>query len=234
METQMTYRERLEARAARREEWAASRARKYEQANNTARELSKRFEWGQPILVGHHSEKSARNAQARMWNATERAHEHANKASEHAYKADGINRQLERSIFSDDPDAIDALVIRIAELEAKRDAMKIENDAFRKAHKAELKSMTAYQKDQVLPHASFTLTNLSANIRRNKERLSDLQRVATDDRPLKVMQARRDGECERCSGAIASGEWIGKYSDGWLHVKGDESTPNGAWIPACE
>jgi hypothetical protein len=35
--------------------------------------------------------------------------------------------------------------------------------------------MTAYQRDQVLPHAGYELTNLSGNIKRNRDRLAMLQ-----------------------------------------------------------
>lgn len=227
----MTRRERLEARAAKRAQWAQSRERKSEQANDRAHELSKRFEMGQPILVGHHSEKSARSAQQRMWDATERAVEHADKAREHASVSAGIRSQLDRSIYSDDEDAIERLEERIASLEAQRDRMKVRNAEFRKAHGPALRGMTSYQRDQAMPHQSYELTNLGGNIRRNRERLEQLKRQAEHpDRPQRVIRARRPGACERCSVAIDPGDWIGKFADGWLHVTADGD----AWVAACE
>lgn len=62
----MTRRERLERRAERRREWAESRDRKSAAAFESARKLTDGIPLGQPILVGHHSEKPEREILAAL------------------------------------------------------------------------------------------------------------------------------------------------------------------------
>ncbi len=57
---------RAEERAERFEGYSENRARDSETAHNAAGQISERFYGGQPILVGHHSEKRARRDQQRM------------------------------------------------------------------------------------------------------------------------------------------------------------------------
>lgn len=56
----MTYRDRREAKADRLREWAEKREAKAAAAFDSAATLSDAIPFGQPILVGHHSEKRAR------------------------------------------------------------------------------------------------------------------------------------------------------------------------------
>ena len=51
-----TYRERRQARADKLREWSASRAAKSDAAHDAATSISAGIPFGQPILVGHHSE----------------------------------------------------------------------------------------------------------------------------------------------------------------------------------
>lgn len=129
----MTTRERREARAARRRKWAASAANTAEEKFRAADKLASVIPLGQPILVGHHSEGHARRDQARIMSAGFAGVDAQKRAKRHAAKADEIDRQLERSVFDDDPDAIERLRERIAENEEKvAEALAI-NRAFRKA-----------------------------------------------------------------------------------------------------
>lgn len=65
--------ERQEARAERFEEYQEKRAADAHAAGNVAQAVSQRFEFGQPILVGHHSEKKARKDKERIDAALHRA-----------------------------------------------------------------------------------------------------------------------------------------------------------------
>ena len=56
----MTTREKMERKAARREEWAESRREAASAAFSSARETASNIPLGQPILVGHHSERRMR------------------------------------------------------------------------------------------------------------------------------------------------------------------------------
>lgn len=125
----MTYRERRERRAARRREWQESRARKKDAAE---REFAQRLEelppMGEPIKVGHHSERRHRRAFDRVDRAIAKVSEHDQMEQRHRQAAGAIESELDRSIYDDDADAIDQLRERIEQLEEKRARMKAIND----------------------------------------------------------------------------------------------------------
>jgi DNA repair exonuclease SbcCD ATPase subunit len=171
----MTYRDRQLAKAERLRGWAEKREVTSAADLERARQMASIIPFGQPILVGHHSERGDRAYRGRIERTYERAFESADKAERMAARADGIERAAEGAIYSDDEDAIERLEERIAELEAKRDRIKAENAAFNAEHKAELKTMTAYDRDRARPHAGYELTNLSGNIKRQRDRLAMLR-----------------------------------------------------------
>ena len=123
----LTTRERKERRLERRLDWAESRERKAEQTRKAADAAVAGIPLGQPILVGHHSEKRHRRAIDRHDRNFLKTGEHLHMADRHRSRAAGIQEQLNRSIYSDDDDAIPALQQRIAELEARRTRMKAIN-----------------------------------------------------------------------------------------------------------
>ena len=84
------------------------------------------------------SERGARADQRRMENGIRSAVENWGMAKHHGEKANGIERQLRTSIFSDDGDAVEKLEAKIAKLEAKRDAAKVANAAYRRDHPSSL------------------------------------------------------------------------------------------------
>ncbi len=113
-----------------------------------------------------------------------------------ARRADGIEAAADRAIYSDDPDAIDQLEVRIAALEAERDRWKAYNAACRKAkqstaealalldatQRAELAStakVAGYMLGKYGQAPAYHVTNLTGNIARNRKRLAALQREAT-------------------------------------------------------
>lgn len=189
----MTRRERLEARAERRREWAASRERKAATAAGRAESIAQRFEGGQPILVGHHSEGRARRDQERMHSAMSASVESRQMAERHESKAAGIERQLERSIFDDDPNAIEQLEARIAEQEAKASVHLAVNRAWRRAKGsaaaflAALREISPDGHQKLAEHVARTMglcpwlrqpldtTNLRAAIRRDRERVERIR-----------------------------------------------------------
>lgn len=119
----MTRRERLEAKVEKREQWAASRRAKADMEYKKA-DLSEEktgIPFGQPILVGHHSEGAHRRMIDRAHRAMDRCVENNQMAKEHERKANGIRSQLANTIFSDDEDAVEALEAKIAKLEKERD-----------------------------------------------------------------------------------------------------------------
>lgn len=210
----MNTRERKQARAERLRGWAETRQERAHAQLTSNPEM--RHDWAFITQPGRIV------ARERMNRADDRAFQSLRKANDMERRAQGIEAQLDGSIYSDDVDAIERLEERIAELETQRDAMKSDNAAFRKAHRAELAALSPYARDQAMPHQGYELTNLGANIRRNRQRLDDLRAATsvTDPRPLRVILARRDGTCKRCGEPIEVGAYIGKYADGWSHVSG--------------
>jgi hypothetical protein len=183
----MTRRERLERKVERREEWAGKAAARSTAAFNHAHNLVKDIPLGQPILVGHHSEKHHRRTLDRSWNAMGKAVAQQDLAEHHASKAAGLAHQLEKNIFSDDHDAVQALEARIAEREAERERMKKVNALYRKKDAAGLAALghnlealqeslkAAYSWCQQ-PYPAYELQNLGARIRTDKERLEHIKK----------------------------------------------------------
>jgi len=121
----MTRRERLERKAERRREWADGRRSKGNAL--LARGDKYRGDVAFNTQPGHIPER------ARIIAATDRGFENLKVADYHDGKADGLERALERSIFSDDADAVQQLEARITELTAQADRNTAINKAYRKA-----------------------------------------------------------------------------------------------------
>ena len=193
----MTRRERLEAKLEKREEWADKADARSTQRYETAHRMAEGIPLGQPILVGHHSEKRDRNYRARIHSNMDKACEEAALAKHHEAKAGGLSAQLERSVFSDDTDAIEELEKRIAAREAQADFYKRVNAAWKKAEGADKAAKLAtlvkagvltqaQAEDRAVffgrchwedkPFPSYASTNLRGNIRRDKERVEEVKR----------------------------------------------------------
>ena len=89
---QTTLLERAEAKAERLDALAVKRAEQSNSYHEAANRISERFSFGQPILVGHHSERKARRDQKKMHSAMDNAIA-AQKAVEYwNWKAEGVER----------------------------------------------------------------------------------------------------------------------------------------------
>lgn len=166
----MTYRDRREARAERLRGWAETREQR----------AAAVFKAGEPFTsdIAFNTQPGHIPFRARLIAREDRAFESLDKAESMRSRADGIEGQLATSIYDDDEDAIERLRERIARLEAERDDAKAKNAAYRKAHRAELKEMTPYQRDQAMPFPGYHFQNLSGNLSRQRQRLARLERAA--------------------------------------------------------
>lgn len=182
-----TYRERREARAERLRQWAAKRETRAEQAAASVDALTSLIPLGQPILLGHHSQRRAERDRDRIVTGTRRVVEHSTKAREFTSRAANIEAAAEHAIYSDDADAITRLTERITALESERDTIKAYNAACRKGTAdpatlpatlaRELASSIKVWGDVQCPGGRFpscTLRNLSGNISRQKRRFAAL------------------------------------------------------------
>lgn len=178
----MTRRTRLESKLSRRKEWADSRRAK--SSALLARNEPYRGDIAFNTQPGHIPER------ARVIRRSDQAAEHYTAALHHEDKAAGLEAQLDRSIFSDDPDAIERLEARIAELQTKADHYTAINKAWRKS-KGDIESLvvsglvsrpladTIITTMKLCPYLKSPLdtTNLRADIRRNQARVEEIRKV---------------------------------------------------------
>ena len=130
-----TTRERRERRAERLEEWADKRDAKSKAGFAKAHEIADGIPFGQPILVGHHSEGRARRDQARIESGMRQGVESAEMADRHRQKAQNIRSAAAQSIYRDDVDEVERIERKLADLESQRDRRKAFNVAVRKRAK---------------------------------------------------------------------------------------------------
>ena len=131
----MTRRERLEHKLAKREEWAAKAEERADARFATAHSIVSNIPLGQPILVGHHSERRHRRDLDRMATNMSKGVEESKLADHHRSSAMGLAHALDTSIYSDDPDAIEQLEAKLSRLLADQDRDKAINRAVRKVAK---------------------------------------------------------------------------------------------------
>ena len=122
---------------------------------------------GQPILVGHHSEKRHRRDLDRIHSGMRKSIEATEKAEHYRAKVDNIENP--RAISSDDPDAIAKLREKLAGMEKQREAYKEKNKQLRR------------EKKDTIP--AYVFSNLGGNIRRVRERIKHLEAQKTVNYP---------------------------------------------------
>jgi hypothetical protein len=192
----MTYEERRQARIERLEAKAAAAEREADSRIGRAREMASFIPFGQPILIGHHSEKRDRNYRARI-DANFRKGFEAQEKAKH-YRQRAAAAASNRAISSDDEAALDKLRTRIAEAEATQTMMKAVNRVIRRKPRNEATPEKLEEISRLLGGAGnkyftspvqafepdccgrigfpdYALQNNNANIRRMKARLAELE-----------------------------------------------------------
>ncbi len=189
---QARRRERLEAAAAAAEREGNARV-------NRGRGMFDAIPFGQPILVGHHSENRDRNYRNRAWNNMGKGVEALERAKELKRRAAAVGTG---GISSDDPDAVAKLREELARLTASQEAMKAANKIIRAAYKAGVRGpdsegwadyvekMTAAGLGDPeslagiqpvcgrIGYPSYALSNNGANMRRIERRIAQLEQRA--------------------------------------------------------
>ena len=97
---------------------------------------------GQPILVGHHSEKRHRRTLQRADDAIRKGVEEQKKAQHLRGKAHSVGKG---GISSDDPDSVVKLQRKLVKMELQREFWKDLNSAWRKAKKPALDQKEAWK-----------------------------------------------------------------------------------------
>jgi len=157
-----SYEERQQARADRYRELAQKAREQSHAAYERSNSLADAIPFGQPILVGHHSERGHRRHIEKIHNAMRQSVDLDEKAEYYERKVKSI--ESNNSISSDDPEAITKLKAKLAELEKNREETKEYNRQARKEGK------------ETLPGWHFS--NLSGRIRSVKQRIAHLEQLA--------------------------------------------------------
>lgn len=218
----MTYRERRERKAERLREWAEKREAKAAAVFKTHEVY--RGDHAFNTQPGHIPER------ARVIAREDRAIESLQKAHSMDDRAAEIERQLNRAIYSDDPDARECLEERISALESERNRITTINSAARKfkTPEAYTKALAVRQlgeleitQDEALALARcafwgerfkpgydpYVLRNLAGNIKRQRDRLATLNQPAQP----RYYAAKYAGTCTTCGNATEKGTPIVYY-----------------------
>lgn len=162
---------------------AAKAAAASDAAANAAHRVVEGIPSGQPILVGHHSEKRHRRDIDRMARHMSKSVQLAKDAEELARRAEAVGSA---GISADDPDAVQKLEDKRSALEIERDHMKDANKYFKQHrtldgwtgpdamhHKAQ-----AYIRHNGVPFPPYALTNIGARIRSAAKRVTVIEATA--------------------------------------------------------
>lgn len=188
------YQERKQARINRYKELAEKNHAAASAKREESREMMSAIPMGQPILVGHHSEKKDRNFREKAWNKLGQAVALSEKAEYYEHKAKAAENN--NAISSDDPEAIKLLKEKLEKLEKLQSIMKAANKIVRS------KKLTDEEKIQEMVKlglseegaanalkpdfcgrvgfASYSLQNNNANIKRVKDRIKELEKRASE------------------------------------------------------
>lgn len=184
------YEERKQERIERYKERAEKAKKNSGGLYEEARKMASVIPLGQPILVGHYSEKSDRAFRNRIDRKQRKSCEESEKADYWERRARAAEKN--NSISSDDPEAARKLKVKIEKAEKLQEAMKEANQIIRQKitdeekvrllvdrfeWMDETKAWKLLQPDfcNRVGFAGYQLTNNNANIRRMKQRLVDLE-----------------------------------------------------------
>ena len=151
MAGRIDYAERQEQKKERYQERVEQAEQRSQAHYENQRKISSVIPMGQPILIGHHSEKRHRNDLKKIDNEMRKSIQESEKADYYRNKVDNIDNS--KVISSDDPQAIEKLQARIEELEKAKEEVKAR------------------------PHEWYELPYLNADIRRAKERIKEIQEL---------------------------------------------------------
>ena len=161
-------------------------------AHMKARNMTSVIPFGQPILIGHHSERRDRNYRKKIAKNFGTAFELQDKAAYYEDKAAGVGTA---GISSDDPAAIKKLRDELASVEHSQKTMKAVNAALRankepEAAAAALVALGFNEDDaanliKIKGFRPYALGNNNANARRIKLRIAQLEKLRARE-PVEV------------------------------------------------
>lgn len=186
------YQDRVAWRIERLEERAAATRQQESALWNKARDMARIIPFGQPILVGHHSEQRDRNYRKRIENTHRKAYATHQEADRLEYRAEAAASNT--AISSDDPLAVVKLLEKIEAAEQEQARMRAANKIIHKHGENDLPAIMELQelgftrkqarelwKPDFARRRGFppyALRNNNANIRRMQQRVADLRAQA--------------------------------------------------------
>jgi hypothetical protein len=182
------YEERKEDRINRYEERAQKAAQEAEAQGKKGDRMADAIPFGQPILVGHHSEGRDRAFRNKIDTAFHKSVAASEKADYYQEKAETASSN--RTISGDNPEAVNLYQKKLEKLEAAQEEMKSVNKAYKKGDAAlkdmgmddvQIANMRANIKKSHpwdnKPFPTWALSNNSAEIRRIKEKIEQIGRL---------------------------------------------------------
>ena len=146
------YEERKEARKLRYEELSKKAEERSKQYSNSNANRILMMTPGQPIIIGHHSEKKARRLHEKAWQDIGKSIEEDKKSKYYKDKVESIENS--KVIYNDDPNATQKLNDKLEYLERTREIIKADEE-----------------------HTSWQLQNIGARIRETKRRIARLEKL---------------------------------------------------------
>ena len=179
------YEERKQARIDRYRERAEQARQESRQLSQESISMLEHIPPGQPILVGHHSERGHRRLLERSDRKMEQSIAASEKAAYYEHKAEAAERNT--AIFADDPEALAKLTEKLEGLQMAQTRMKQINAYYRKhgtcqgfhglsdeqAEKLDDRVRNGYSWEKA-PYPAYALSNNNQEIRRLKERIKQL------------------------------------------------------------
>ena len=187
----LNFEEKREKRIERFEKLSEKAERQSIQASKQSHKMTENIPMGQPILVGHHSEKRHRNLLNKSWNKLGESVKLSEKSEYYKDKAESAKNNS--AISSDDPNALEKLQQKLTVLVKLQEKMKAINKVCRSKKLSEIeifeKLKTNFQLDDTSINnllnprqaylgkgfASYSLTNNNAKINQVKKRIKRLE-----------------------------------------------------------
>jgi frataxin-like iron-binding protein CyaY len=172
------YNERKELRKERLKAGIEKSKKEIESLNKRGNDISRFIPLGQPILIGHHSEKRHRRDIEKLNNYTKKRIEEYNKVEYYENKINSIENN--NVISSDDPDAIIKLKEKLSKLEKLQEALKERN---KQARKNKTEKVPAYE----LSNNNQNMNSIKKRIALLESKQNDLTKTILEKDGLKII-----------------------------------------------
>lgn len=183
------YDDRIENRREKLKERAATARDNSDALHKSASDKASVIPFGQPILVGHHSEGRDRRYRAGITRTFDKSFEEMDKAKHLDRKAASVGTG---GISTNDPTALEQLKEKLDGLVELQEVMKLANRQHRKGGWQAVTGISETQKEEMIalakrlnrddkPFPSYRLSNNSANARNVRKRIAELEALRESD-----------------------------------------------------